>query len=225
MNYSALLSTKLFSGIKENELSALLGCLSAREKSFKRDEIIFHAGCPVHEIGLAESGSVNIVVNFYWGGSQIFGHIGAGSIFAENYAAVPGRELACDIVASEDTTVLFLDMTKLMTTCSSGCPFHQRIIENFMHIFAQKNLNLFTRMMHTAPHSLRGRLLSYLSEQAIEHNSPHFFIPFDRQQLADYLGVDRSAMSNELSKMQKEGLITYKKNEFTLSEGVEIEQN
>ena len=218
MNYFFLSNTILFQGIKEDEIKHVLQCLNAREKKYKKDEIIYRAGDNVSEMGLVESGSVNIVVNFYWGNSNIFGHIGKGEIFAENYAAIPGKELACDVVAVEDTEVLFLDVGKLTTTCQHACTFHRRLIQNLLRISAMKNLNMSNRMMHIAPKSIRERLLSYLSEQAIENGSAHFTIPFSRQQLADYLGVDRSALSNELSKMHKDGLISYRKNEFTLSE-------
>lgn len=217
MNYFFLANTPLFHGIQAAEIKAMLTCLGAREKTYKKDEIIFRAGNPVHEIGLVESGSVNIVVNLYWGNSVIFGHVSQGAIFAENYAAIQGKELICDVVATEPSNILFLDMHKLLTTCQNGCAFHQRLIHNLLRISAQKSLNLATRMMHTAPKALRDRLLSYLSEQAAVTGSTHFTIPYNRQQLADYLGVDRSAMSNELSKMQKDGLITYRKNEFTLN--------
>ncbi len=213
-----LMNTPLFHGLQKSEVSEILSCLHAREHRFRKDEVIFRAGSPVSEIGLVESGSVNIVVNFYWGNSNIFGHIGTGQIFGENYAAIPGKELGCDVVACEDTEVLFLDMDHLLTTCRKGCPFHQRIIHNLLLISAQKNLSLSSRMMHTASRSLRERLLSYLSEQALEHGSSRFSIPFNRQQLADYLAVDRSAMSAELSRMQKDGLVRYHKNEFTLLE-------
>ncbi len=223
MNTFFLANTPLFHGIKEVEISEMLHCLNAREKKYKKDEIIFRAGTSVSEIGLVESGSVNIVVNFYWGNSHIFGHVGKGQVFAENYAAIPGQELVCDVVASEDTEVLFLSMNKMLTTCQRGCAFHSLIIHNMLRISAQKNLNMSSRMMHTASKSLRDRLLSYLSEQATLNGSAHFKIPFDRQQLADYLAVDRSAMSNELSKMQKDGLITYHKNEFTLNEAIHHE--
>ena len=216
MNFSFLSGTPLFQGIREEELRSLLPCLQARERRYKKDEIILRAGAAVSRLGLVLSGSVNIVVTFYWGSSHIFGHIGSGQIFAENYAAIPGRELGCDVVACEDTRVLFLDMDKLLTTCQNGCPFHSQLIHNMLRISAQKNLQLSSRMMHTASKSLRDRLLSYLSEQALEHGSPHFKIPFNRQQLADYLAADRSAMSGALSKMQKDGLIIYRKNEFTL---------
>ena len=216
MNYFSLTNTPLFHGIREDELREMLGCLNAREQEYKKGEIIFRAGDSVTEVGLVERGSVNIVVNFYWGNSSIFGHVTQGNLFAETYAAIPGKELLNDVVAAEDCLILFLDMRHLTTTCASSCVFHQRIVHNLLRIFAQKNISMSSRMMHIAPKSLRERLLSYLSEQAMEHGSAHFTIPFDRQQLADYLGVDRSAMSNELSKMQRDGLITFRRSEFTL---------
>lgn len=215
-----LTNTQLFRGIKEDEIAELLHCLVPREGKFQKDEVIFRAGSPVNEIGLVESGSVNIVVNLYWGNSIIFGHVGKGEVFAENFAAIPGKELVCDVVACAETEVLFLNMQKLLTTCERTCAFHTRLIMNMLRISAQKNLNMSSRMMHTASRSLRERLLSYFSEQALEHGSPHFTIPFNRQQLAEYLGVNRSAMSNELSKMQEDGFLTYHRNEFTLKETI-----
>lgn len=216
MNTSFLTNTILFHGIKQDEIEKVLGCLNAYERKYKKDQTIFRAGMSVTDIGLVESGSVNIVANFYWGNSHILGHFEKGEVFAENYAAIPGKELICDIVASEDSEVLFLNLLKLLTICQSGCAFHNRLIQNLLRISAQKNLSLSTRMLHTASKSIRNRLLSYFSEVAIEKGNARFLIPFDRQQLADYLGVDRSALSNELSKMQKDGLIKYHKNDFTL---------
>lgn len=218
MNTFFLANTQLFRGISESEIEELLLCLSAYERKFNKGDVIFRAGSPIDEFGLVLSGSVNIVVNLYWGNSIIFGHVGKGEVFSENYAAVPGKELLCDVVACEDTRVLFLKMQNVMTTCRKGCAYHNRIIQNMLRISAQKNLNMSSRMMHTASKSLRERLLSYFSEQALERGSAHFTIPFNRQQLADYLAVNRSAMSNELSKMQEEGLITFRKNEFILNE-------
>ena len=216
MNISFLVNTSLFQGIREDELAVMLKCLRAREKAYRKNEIIFYAGSVIQEIGLIESGSVNIVANFYWGDSRIFGHSERGMIFGENYAAVPGKELICDAVAAEPSEILFLDIGGILTPCHKNCAFHNAVIRNLVRIFAEKSLNLSARMIHTASRSLRRRLLYYLSEQAQLNGSEHFTIPFDRQQLADYLSVDRSAMSHELSKMQKDGLIAYKKNEFWL---------
>lgn len=216
MNLTFLTGTALFQGIRETELMRLLSCLQAREHTYKREEVILSAGDTVTDIGLVVSGSVNIVLNFYWGSSHILGHVNQGAIFAENYAAIRGQELLCDVVAAEDTAVLFLNMNKLMTSCEKGCSFHQQLIRNMLRISARKNLGLSTRMMHIAPKTIRDRVLSYLSAQALENGSPHFRIPFDRRELAEYLGVDRSALSKELGKMQREGLILCRKNEFTL---------
>ncbi len=218
MNYFFLTNTPLFHGVKENEIRNVLSCLGAREKAYQKNEIIFRAGSTVHEAGLVLSGSVNIVVPFYRGNSHIFGHVKKGMLFAENYAAIAGRELLCDVMAAEPSEILFLDLRKILTTCENACAFHQRLIHNLLRISAQKCLDLSNRMIHTAPKSTRERLLSYLSEQAAINGSAHFSIPFNRQQLADYLAVDRSAMSHELSKMQKDGLITFRKSEFTLNE-------
>lgn len=223
MNTFFLSKTQLFHGIQEREIPELFHCLMPRERKFQKGEVIFRAGSPVSEIGLVESGSVNIIVNLYWGSSIIFGHVRKGEVFAENYAAIPGKELICDVVACEETDILFLNMQNMLTTCRKGCTFHNRIIKNMLSISAKKNLNMSYRMMHTASKSLRQRLISYLSEQALEHGSSHFTIPFNRQQLADYLAVNRSAMSNELSKMQEDGLINYSKNEFTLKEKIHNE--
>ncbi len=195
----------------------MAGCLGFYEKRFPRDAIIFHAGDTVTELGLVVAGSVNIVVNTYWGSSSILGHVGKGEIFAEAYAAIPGKELRCEVVACEDSRVLFLPMEKALTLCDNGCRCHNRLIRSIIRISAEKNLSLSNRMMHITPRTIRERLLSYLSKKMMEAGSSRFTIPFSRQQLAEYLCVDRSALSNELSKMQKEGLLSFCKNEFSLS--------
>ena len=216
MDYQFLSTTSLFKGLTEQEIKTILPCLSVREKKYRKGSIILHAGDQVSEIGLVLSGSVNIVVTFYWGNSNIFGHVGKGDLFAENYAAIPERTLLNDVVAAETTEILFLNLDRLLTTCKKGCAFHNRLIHNLVKISAMKNLNLSARMMHTASKSIRERVLSYLSECALTSGSMHFSIPFSRQELADYLGVDRSALSGELSKMQRDGLISCRKNHFII---------
>ena len=145
MNPFFLSNTTLFRGITTREISELLICIGAKERKFRKNEVIFRSGLPVSEFGLVQSGSVNIVVNLYWGNSMIFAHIGKGDVFAENYAAIPGKELVCDVVACEETKVIFLNMKKLLTTCGKACAYHHRIIQNMLRISAQKNLNMSSR--------------------------------------------------------------------------------
>lgn len=220
MDHLFLVGTSLFQGIGAREMEAALACLGGREARFGKDDILLRAGGETREFGLVVSGSVNVVVSFYWGQRHIFGHIGRGDIFAFNYAALPGQDPDCDVVAAEDTEALFLDARKLLDPAAGGCPFHRRLVHNLLRISVMKNLNLSARMRHIAPKGIRDRLLSYLSEQAQENGGPRFAVPFfSHQQLADYLGVERSALSRELSRMQKEGLISYRRNEFTLNGG------
>lgn len=162
------------------------------------------------------SGSVNIEIDDLWGSKTILGHAEPGQLFAETYACIPGEPLMVSVVASERCEVLFLNAARLLTTCSNSCTHHNKLIRNLLQISAGKNLSLSRRSLHTAPKSIRSRLLSYLSEQAKQSGGYQFTIPFNRQQLADYLGVDRSAMSNELSKMRRDGLLTFEKNQFSL---------
>lgn len=222
MNYGFLSETKLFSGIKAEEIKEALDCLSAYEKSFKKGEIIYRTGQTVADMGLVEEGSVNITVNLYWGSSIILGNIEKGKIFAETYAAVSGKEMLCDAVAAEDCRVLFINVGKLLNVCKNTCGFHQRIIHNLLRISAMKNLNLSARMLHTAPKTIRGKLISYFSQMAAETGSREFTVPFSRQELADYIGVDRSALSAELSKMQKDGILIYRKNKFKLNKNADL---
>ena len=120
------------------------------------------------------------------------------------------------VVASEKTEVLFLNVSRILQVCNNNCSHHNKIIHNLLAVSARKNLNLSRRIFHTSAKSIRGRLLSYLSYQAMKNGSHEFDIPFSRQQLADYLSVDRSALSNELSKMQKEGLLQANRSHFLL---------
>ena len=216
MDYSFLSKTNIFSGITVNEIKSLIKCINAIEKIYEKDDIILHAGNSCECMGLVISGSVNIIANYYWGGSNIFGHVTAGRIFAEAYSLLSGNELLCDVSAAEKTSVLFMNTKKILAVCKNACPSHILLMQNLIKISAQKNLSLSSRMMHTASKRIRDRLLSYLSEQAFLSGSNQFTVPFSRQQLADYLGTERSALSGELSKMRRDGLIDYNKNRFVL---------
>lgn len=216
MNTVFLAKSPLFQGIHPDQIEQVLSCLHARWREFEKGEIIFPAGTCIQEIGLLESGCANMVVSFYWGQDRIFGHFEAGEVIGENYAAAGDIELPGDMVAGEKTRILFLDLQRILTTCSRCCGYHHQLMLNLFQIAARRNLSLFGRMMDISSRSIRDRLISYLSQQALKARSRSFQIPFDRQQLADYLGVDRSALSAQLSRMKQEGLLDYHKNRFTL---------
>lgn len=216
MDYLFLSKTVLFRGVSPEEVRSMLDCLSAEKRQYQRGDVIYHAGDVITSMGLVLSGSVSIENNDVWGNTSILDNVGTGQVFAETYACVPGEPLMIRVVAAEATEVLFLNTNRILNICSNACGFHNKLIRNLLAISAQKNLNLSRRIFHTSSKSIRGRLLSYLSFQAVRQGSREFDIPFNRQQLADYLSVDRSAMSNELSKMQKEGLLKVKRSHFLL---------
>lgn len=217
MNYFFLTKTMLFRGTSAADAESMLKCLGGFTRIFEKGEVIYRAGNTVEHIGMVLSGSVNITTDDIWGNVSIFSHVGTGEIFAETYASIPGTTLLVNVTASEKAKILFLNVAKMMSVCSNSCPYHNQLIQNLLQISARKNLELSKRMLHTSPKSIRGRLVSYFSEQITQNGNCRFSIPFNRQQLADYLNVDRSAMSNELSKMRKEGILTYEKNFFSVN--------
>jgi len=223
MDYNFLSKTILFKGASPEETEAMLTCLKATKRAYKKGDIIYHSGDIVTAVGLILSGSVSIENDDIWGNKSILDKIGEGHVFAETYACVPGAKLMISVIAAENCEVLFLDMSRVLHMCSNACGFHTKLIRNLLAIASQKNLNLSRRIFHTSSKTIRGRLLSYLSYQATQNGSRTFEIPFNRQQLADYLSVDRSTMSNELSKMQRDGLIEVERNKFTLKSDIEDE--
>lgn len=216
MDFSFLSKTALFRGTTPQEAEAMLGCLGGGTRAYSKGDTILRAGECADSMGLVLSGSATVECDDLWGNKSILGHVAAGEVFAETYACVPDEPLMVSVVACEACEVLFLNASRLTTTCSAACVHHARLIGNLLQIFAHKSLGLSRRILHTASKTIRGRLLSYLSEQAKLRGSYRFTIPFNRRQLADYLGVDRSALSAELSRMQDEGLIRYQKNDFTI---------
>ncbi|MCB6993984.1 Crp/Fnr family transcriptional regulator [bacterium 210820-DFI.6.37] len=216
MNYPFISKTSLFQGIPAEETKAALDCLSAVKKSFEKNQTVYYRGDRVSDIGLVLSGAVNIVKHDIWGNQAILDHVRGGQMFGETYACLQGEPLAVDVIAAERSEILFLNVNRIMKTCPSSCGFHNKIISNLVYTLAKRNQTLTSKMDHITPRTIRERVLSYLSAQAVKKESCSFEIPFNRQQMADYLSVDRSALSIELSKLQKEGVISFHKNKFDL---------
>lgn len=215
MRGTVLAHTPLFQGVTPEEAEEMLECLGARQQSFGKGERILETGSRIHELGMVLAGSVLVQTDDVWGTTTVLSRVGPGQIFAETYACA-GERLMVDVVSAEECQILFFNVNRVLRTCPSSCGHHNKLIANLLTLSAQKNLDLSRKIFYTSAKSIRGRLLSYLSDQARACGSSRFTIPFDRQQLADYLNVERSALSNELGKMQREGLIRTKKNQFQL---------
>ena len=208
--------TKLFSGVGEKDIASLLSCLGARKKEYKKGEYILREGEHISDIFILVEGKIHIQKDDYWGNRSILSVISVGEMFGEGYAAPESGALLNDVVAVEDSSVIFFDVKRILTTCSSACRFHNMIVQNMFFAISDKNRKLVQKLGHMSGRTTRAKLISYLSEEAKRQGSSSFTVPFNRQQLADYLCVDRSAMSNELCKMRDEGMIKFEKSRFEL---------
>lgn len=213
---SILKETKMFNGITENEIESMLTCLNARLNAYPKGSYILKQGDRLNDVCILVEGSLLIQKDDYWGNRSILGHISVGDLFGEAYIAPQSAPLLNDVVATETSNIIFFDVKRMLTTCSSACHFHAMVIQNLFFALSMKNQQLVQKLGHISQRSTRKKLISYLSEESKKQNSSGFTIPFNRQQLADYLSVDRSAMSNELCKMRDEGLLTFNKNKFRL---------
>ncbi len=208
--------TKLFSGVGDDDISTMLSCLEARLLTYKKGEYVLRQGEHLSDILVLAEGRLHIQRDDYWGNRSILGHIGVGEIFGEAYVAPESGTLLNDVIAVEDSAVFFFDVKRVISTCSSACRFHTMVVQNLFFAISEKNRGLVQKLDYMSRRTTREKLLSYLSEEAKKQNSASITLPFNRQQLADYLSVDRSAMSNELCKMRDEGILEFEKNRFRL---------
>ena len=212
-----LLHTALFQGISQQEFPALLTQLNARRRQYDKGAVILHRGDQTARLGLVLSGTVHMVKEDFWGARTIVGLARPGEVFAESYACLPGAVLEVSVLAAADTEILFLDAAPALDGGAGGAQFSR----NLLAMLAERNLTLTRKIGHMARRSIRDKLLSYLSAQAMQAGGPEFDIPLDRQQLADYLAVDRSALSAALGKLRDEGVLTFRKNHFCLLQKLE----
>lgn len=208
--------TQMFAGLGEEEIESMLSCLGARLKAYKKGEYVLRRGERLNDITILAEGKLHIQKDDYWGNRSILGLITQGEMFGEAYVAPESSTLLNDVIAVEDSAVIFFDVKRVITTCSSACRFHAMVVQNMFFAISEKNRKLVQKLGHMSGRTTREKLISYLSEEAEKQKSSSFAIPFNRQQLADFLSVDRSAMSNELCKMRNDGLLEFNKNQFRL---------
>ena len=216
MDIEVLQKIPLFRGMTENEISALLKSLDAKKQNYKKNDLILHAGSKPGVIGIVLSGSVTILNDDIWGNRTILSHVEKGGIFAEAYALLEDVPMLVDVMANEGCSILMLGTKGILSSVVSQNSWDYKFLRNLLLMSSKKNLNLSGRSFHTSPKTIRERVMSYLNTLSLQNDNTEFDIPFDRQQLADYLNLERSALSKELGKMQKEGIIETRKSHFKL---------
>ncbi len=213
---SALGQCGLFNEIKKQNLIAMLGCLGAKVISAKKEETIFAEGTSAKHIGIILSGAVQMVQDDFYGNRTIVTQIGEHGLFGESFACAGIDSLPVSFIAAKDCELMLIDCSRITNTCCNACSFHKQVIFNLLHLVAKKNLDFHQKIEITSKRTTREKVMAYLLSVAKETGTNSFVIPYDRQGLADYLGVERSAMSAEISKLRKEGIIECQKNQFTL---------
>lgn len=211
-----LKKTQLFKGIEGQDILATLNCLNAKIKTYKKNEYIWLGQTKVDHVGVVLDGEVLIVQEDIYGNRSILSNVRVGDSFAEALACSDKANVPISIVAMSACKVMLLEYRRIVTVCSSACLFHNKMIENMLMILANKNILLNSKVNYISKRTTREKLLAYFSDLATSNGSKNFRVPFDRQALADYLCVERSAMSKELGKMKAEGLLAFEKNEFEL---------
>ncbi|NLV68710.1 MAG: Crp/Fnr family transcriptional regulator [Spirochaetes bacterium] len=214
--YELLKMHPLFSDISAEDIKHILSCMDSRQQHFVKGSYIFIAGSSYPRIGILLSGRAQVIKETFHGDKMIIGTIETGAFFGETYACVGMPEMPVSVEVVEDCKVLLLDVNKMLKTCNDSCSFHHKLIANLLKIVATKNMLLNKKMSYITHKTIHGRLLAYFEDQAEAAASDSFRIPFNRNELADYLCMDRSAMSRELGRMKKEGLLTFNKKTFRL---------
>lgn len=216
-NYLGVLKTvKLFNGIEESDLQPLLSCLCGKLIHYDKGQTVFSSGESLVQFGIVLSGQVQVVQDDYYGNRSILGKIDVGNLFGESFACAEIKALPVSVITTTESELLFIDCHKLAVPCAKACGFHSRLIQNMLNIVSMKNIGLTQKIEFTSKRTTREKLLAYLSAEAKKAGSSRFCIPFNRQELADYLSVERSAMSAELSKLRDNGILRFHKNQFEL---------
>ena len=204
----------LFQGVEKEDMEALLKDLGAGRRNYKRGEFVYHAGDQTVNMGMVLSGTVHIIKEDFWGNRDILAEIGVGGLFAENYIFLTKVAIEVSVLTTAATEILFLDVRRLMASAYHNREGNLLLIKNLLSILAQKNLMLTRKMEYLSQRTTKEKLLAYLSAESQRQKNSEFTIPFNRQQLADYLSVERSAMSAILCRLRDQGILEFNKNKF-----------
>lgn len=214
--FAVLRACPLFDAISDADLEAIMHCLGASYREYKKGQIILAEGDPADTLGIVLRGTARVSRVDYYGNRSIVASLEPPDIFGETYAFSGIDALPVSVIAGGDCAALLIRAQRISRTCQSACAFHSQMIYNLLHILAAKNLRFSQKNEITARKTTREKLLAYLHSEAKKNTSSTFTIPYDRQELADYLAVDRSGLSAEISKLRREGVLESRKNEFRL---------
>lgn len=208
--------SSLFQGVAENDLETMLNCLGATERKYKKNDVILLAGTKVTSIGIMADGSAQITRDDAEGNRAILSELEKADLFAEAYVAANFAEIPVTVIATSDCRIVWIPFGKIVGTCSVACDFHKILVQNMMRVIAVKNIMMNEKMRILSCKTTKEKLMTYLSDYSERAGKAKFKIPFSRNELADFLSVDRSAMSRELGRLRNEGYLKYNKNEFEL---------
>lgn len=212
--YEIAKKNPLFWGMDCQEFTSILTCLGGFTRKYSKNQVIFLLGGEISYVGLVISGSVKITQEDIHANESILTEVGGGETFAEVFACAEIPRCPVNVIAREECEILFLNYKKVMETCNNRCVFHGRMIENLLKIVARKCLFLNQKVDILSKRTTREKVLSFLLYRG--KGSKTVKIELNREEMANFICVDRSALSAELSKMQKEEILLYRKNEFQL---------
>jgi CRP-like cAMP-binding protein len=208
--FENLLHCSLFHGIEQSELHSMIECLDGKTITVPKGSPVFREGTTARFVGVVLSGTVQVVREDYYGNRSVLTVLQPGELFAEVFSFAGLETMPVSVIATKDSNVLLLDCKRVLTSCSNSCHFHSLLLKNLLQEMAQKNLALSQKIRYMSQKTTKEKVMAYLLDQAKQQGSSEFIIPFDRQALADYLGVERSAMSAEISKLKRSGQIDTK---------------
>ncbi len=215
--FKLLKRVTIFENIEEGQLSNLLGCLGAKVQVYSKNDIILLVDSKIASVGIILAGSAQIVKEDVMGNRTIMSELSEGDMFGEAFACAGVDKIPVTVLTTTGCEVLFIQFNRIVTTCSSSCSFHTTLIKNMLQLIAQKNILLNNRMDILSQRTTREKLITYLAAIMKKSGKNKFKIPFTRDELADFLCVNRSALSRELSSMREENLLTFHKNEFEIN--------
>ena len=214
--FEVLKKCSLFDSISDDYLPAMLTCFGVVIKTYKKDEIIFSEGSPAKYLGIVLCGEAQMIRIDYYGNRSIMANLMPSEIFGESYACAELDTVPVDIIATKNTDIMMIDVHKITRPCTNSCEFHKQMIFNLVKVVATKNLIFHQKIEITSKRNTREKLIAYLLSEAKRNGSSDFNVPYDRQELADYLEVERSGLSTEIGKLRREGVLSCEKNHFTL---------